>query len=340
MLLVILGAGASYDSVAHLRPPNEVFPSRPPLADELFADRPNFNEFVKTFPECKPVIPPLRTLRPGISVEQILYRLQEESGDNPKRPLQMIAIRFYLQGILRDCERRWTGIHHGITNHATLLDEIEQWRCRTNEETYFVTFNYDTMLEVALIEGGFLQQPQQISDYIGGTYYRIFKLHGSVDWGRAVEGVIQKPSTQAYQLFLNNIRTLTIRPDFRLYNQQQSGSIPLFPAIAIPVEQKTTFECPQSHIDSLHTCLEKVSKIVTIGWRATERHFLACLEAHLLRRVGNALVVSGNSAETQTTKQNIISGVPKLGRTWDWKLAQGGFSDLVTSGLLPGFLNK
>lgn len=54
-----------------------------------------------------------------------------------------------------------------------------------------------------------------------------------------------------------------------------------FPAIAIPVEKKQTFQCPQHMIDELTALLPKVTKIFVIGWRATEDHFLELLYKHL-----------------------------------------------------------
>ncbi len=63
MLLVIFGAGASYDSV-----PARSFsfsqynslPDRPPLVKQLFDDRPEFVEDLDQFPLCKRIVPHLR----------------------------------------------------------------------------------------------------------------------------------------------------------------------------------------------------------------------------------------------------------------------------------------
>lgn len=92
MLLVIFGAGASYDSVPHLPPSraNNASQSnfghviqrsvakyeefRPPLANQLFEDRSLFMAALQSFPECKPIIP---LLRGGQPVEQQLSKLEE-----------------------------------------------------------------------------------------------------------------------------------------------------------------------------------------------------------------------------------------------------------------------
>jgi hypothetical protein len=72
MLMVIFGAGASYDSCPTY-PPGTAVPAspdslnhyhRPPLAIELFEDRPVFAEAIEHyFPECQPIVPRLRSPR-------------------------------------------------------------------------------------------------------------------------------------------------------------------------------------------------------------------------------------------------------------------------------------
>src|SRR5205814_9406567 len=59
MLLVIFGAGASYDSAPFLR---RILESRdpyerPPLAHELFMPRPKFLEAIRSFPPLSEIVP-------------------------------------------------------------------------------------------------------------------------------------------------------------------------------------------------------------------------------------------------------------------------------------------
>ena len=78
MLLVIFGAGASYDSIPTY-PPGTHIPTgdtlnkfhRPPLANELFENRPVFAEAITYLPECAPIVPRLRSLK-GESLEAAL----------------------------------------------------------------------------------------------------------------------------------------------------------------------------------------------------------------------------------------------------------------------------
>ena len=105
MLLVIFGAGASYDSVPHLPPPeailrairpfipeNDLENFRPPLANQLFDTRPIFVNLMNRFPECKEVVPLLR--KSGIVVERELAKLIDQGTEFPLAHQELNAIRF------------------------------------------------------------------------------------------------------------------------------------------------------------------------------------------------------------------------------------------------------
>ena len=87
MLMVIFGAGASYDSVEAVRPGAEparilsarIDETRPPLADELFDDRPLFIDKMIKYRDCMPPIPRLRRREDGMSVEDIQSTGRERS---------------------------------------------------------------------------------------------------------------------------------------------------------------------------------------------------------------------------------------------------------------------
>src|SRR3989337_761360 len=128
MLMVVFGAGASYDSVPSRDPkswPKERLPDRPPLANELFDDRPLFVDAMSRFPRCQAIIPYLRHRSEDVSVEAVLEKLQAEGEEYPERYRQLAAIRFYLHFVLWECERRWNDVAKGVTNYKTLLDQIE-----------------------------------------------------------------------------------------------------------------------------------------------------------------------------------------------------------------------
>src|SRR5882762_3497761 len=194
MLLVIFGAGASYDSVAHL-PLSAVNdnlhnPERPPLANQLFDNRLIFVRAMREYPEVIPLAPPLR--RPGVVVEAELAKLKEQSKTYPPARRELAAIRFYLHSALWECQKQWHAKHNGITNFAAFLRELERWRYERDEHVCLVTFNYDTMLEEAmeLVLGCTFQG---FSKFISQKGFSLIKLHGSIDWGLEIEGQVSGP---------------------------------------------------------------------------------------------------------------------------------------------------
>ena len=190
MLLVIFGAGASYDSAPHLPLPQirgaaiPYWEDRPPLANELFdIRRPRFAHIMQSIPECLPIIPYLQKNSESFLVERVLSDLRAESSGYPERLRQLAAIRYYLQSALSLLVNLWNERTHGVTNYKTLLDQIALHR-RPSHCVYFVTFNYDTLLDTDFSVLGVCIR--DMSDYISHSNYKLVKLHGSTDWGRQI----------------------------------------------------------------------------------------------------------------------------------------------------------
>jgi len=157
LLLIIFGAGASYDSSADVKsedsnPPvhlRELLQYRPPLADQLFDNRPLFARVMADFPQCQAIVTRLRHRPSDQSVEQMLAALEGETGEHPVRRAQLLAVRFYLRQAITLCQADWKRLTQGVTNYQTLLDVSARWRSRYGH-VGLVTFNYDNMLEQAL----------------------------------------------------------------------------------------------------------------------------------------------------------------------------------------------
>src|SRR2546425_1105282 len=125
MLMVIFGAGASYDSASALRPDRVSATWRPPLANQLF-DLSRFGNLVSQFPKCHPLITYLQA--PDSNVEEVLEKYQNESKGDPERIRQLAAVRYYLQTMLYTCMVGWQGETKGVTNYKTLMDLIRHER--------------------------------------------------------------------------------------------------------------------------------------------------------------------------------------------------------------------
>jgi hypothetical protein len=153
----------------------------------------------------------------------------------------------------------------------------------------FVTFNYDTMLEEALHAVEI--KIRTIDDYVASNDYNVFKVHGSVNWGRRIERApIENLNRLKPQETIESV--IKIAPvifDQRLVSNtyqimgqlshQQVDNTPLFPALAIPAEKKVDFILPDYHLKRLKEFIPTLTKVLIIGWRATDAPFLELLKA-------------------------------------------------------------
>jgi hypothetical protein len=338
MILVILGAGASYDSVAELPPGSGgVLPERPPLADELFDSRPAFRDAVRRLPLCHEIVPLLRD-RGGRSLEDVLAELALEATTYPKRHQQLMALRYYIQAVLRQIEDPWLmerATH--VTNHKVLFDQIRRW-VGPDLSIATVTFNYDTLVEHSLEANGCAFQSME--QYVANDRYTLFKLHGSASWYRKVAHRVSGPSDTFNQwqwadFNMRHADEIELLDEYGLSPTYPSGfeaDGPVVPAIAIPVASKAAFECPSQHVERLRELLPQVSRVVIVGWKAGERHFLD-LMARGLPPDTPALVVCGNvNAGQATVAQLQRHGVPLA-----FTVVNEGFSGMVVRRTLDRF---
>jgi len=268
MLLVVTGAGASYDSApsyrfAHKFPASDldrirgIEENRPPLANGLFDNRGFFAQVLKKFPRCQPLVPRLRHLPKSQSLEQVLAAYLDEAQTYPERHRQIMAVRYYLASVIKICEQQWENVHGGVTNYRSLLDQVERWRHERNEEVCLVTFNYDTMLDQACADVGL--SPSRLPEYVSGDRYKLFKLHGSTNWGRFLELRLDSlptvdPQGLADQI-ISRAADLKLSDAWGFVSQQPpnpdySIKLAACPAIAIPIENKSEFECPVDHVEA------------------------------------------------------------------------------------------
>jgi hypothetical protein len=348
MRMVIFGAGASFDSSSTytlgMVPPGTTQTdrdndfNRPPLAKDVFANRPLFIEAVEAFPQCKTIVHKLRD--PAVtsgqtSIQARLQEIEEQAKTYPQAQQELEAVRRYLQRAITECEVRWRNNTRKITNHLALLREIQRTH-KTVEPVCLVTFNYDTLIEDALADLGL--EIKHMDDYTrSSALFRLFKLHGSVNWGHVLEN--RFPSTElqpSHQFVLCDPSTMR-SPDI---------GHTLFPAIAIPVQKKSIFECPQPMLQEFVSLLGAVRKILVLGWRASEEHFLDLLGNKLtgLRPEAHVHIVAGSRGPNgevpgEVVQANIYRALlnnPPLSCSID----EGGFTDFMRSPRVQQFLTS
>jgi hypothetical protein len=352
MLLVIFGAGASFDSsptyTPGVTPPGASEDDRNndchrlPLAKDLFADRPLFRDAIDAFPQCKSIVSRLR--HPAVldgqkSIEAVLQEIEHEAETYRRGRFEMAAVRFYLQRVIRESEKNWLNVIRGITNYLNLLREID--RSSPREPVCLVTFNYDTLLEDALRQLGC--PINSIDDYINKhEFWRLFKLHGSTNWSRLIEtsisiemkpagGTLETERRISAQL-IGQLPEMRITNDYVLTPYDAVGiglGRPAFPAIAIPVENKGGFECPQRLVETLIGLLPRVTKVLVIGWRASETHFLDLLRQYLKSGVHLWVVGrDGPDAERVRVRLEEVLGYEPTSFTAETAV---GFTELIRS---------
>ena len=282
---------------------------------------------MQKFSDCMPLV---NLLRGDVQVEQKLAKFEAEAETFPPRHRQLTAIRYYLHEVLWKCQKRWREQHGGITNYSTFLDAVEHWRHENNEKVCYVTFNYDTMLEES-IESRWRIPFSDFSSYITPHYLTLIKLHGSIDWGLEFETYPLNRPFSFDEVISESARGLNLSNRFRKIRHApvtfDDGKIG-FPALAIPVEKKREFNCPPEHLRALAEVLPRVTKMITIGWRATEQHFLDMLKKRLSGLPGDVdlMTVSGTLGGARDTVNNLaIDNSARRKR----ELKANGFSGLI-----------
>jgi hypothetical protein len=353
MLMVIFGAGASYDSAQAyplIYPGGGAFPSiapppspivrqpwRPPLANELFLDlHNNFGQIIRNYPKLTHVLPLLRERVGGKSVEEVLETLLVESKGNPETKKELASVRFYLCELLNEVTKQWLFQTNGVTNYAPLLRDILRFNT-SNEPVCLVTFNYDLLLEHSLYTFDFkAKTPNEQFD--SHPILKLFKLHGSVEWARVV--VAPSGTRLTPQGLIETADTVMFRADeFVRANptdpyQMHNHGRPIFPAIAIPVQTKTdeSFECPRSHITKLCEMLKLVTKVLIIGWQAKEAHFTQILRSNL-QPLRHICVVGSDGKDADKILNYFMQEIAQsTSATTNGYASTGGFTNFILNG--------
>jgi hypothetical protein len=313
--MVIFGAGASYDSVSEETMKSMPSEFRPPLAKDLFENRGPFSRSLARYPSISSVVGPLRRLgRTGGTLEENLEALKTEGTTHEPTQWALNAMRFYLRDIIRDCGDAWQNESRGSTHYTEMVRHIDIWRESTKEPVIFVTFNYDTLLEDALrvslnvVLNRTDERDPSLATYVARDDYRLFKLHGSIDWEVAVPyGTFQFNSIeQVTTEMLIRRPSIALSDAFAYFGQFRAERIVAYPAIAVPTQNKSgsDFACPTLHQQKFVETLPKVTKLITIGWRGAERHFLDLLSGRMTS-VKHAWAVAESAGSAQETTKHL-----------------------------------
>jgi hypothetical protein len=243
---------------------------------------------------------------PSLDVERELLVMRDESGRDERRVQQLAAVQFFLQAVVWYSTNEWHTALGRVTNYVALLDRLENHRRVTGEDYAFVTFNYDLLLEWAA-ETADLRGFGDIDAYLDRQPFSLTKPHGSVNW---VQLAVERIPAETYDDVPKLIRhrgEIEMTQEYAVANYQTiktaDGRI-AYPAIAIPLEAKSDFACPEAHLALLEDVCRSATRLVTIGCRGREAHFHHRF-AHLLTGVDYALVADAGSGNTESIVQHL-----------------------------------
>jgi hypothetical protein len=347
-LAIIFGAGASYDFLPTYVPGDSFLRDlRIPLADQLFENRPEFASIASKLRRLVPLIPELRNRTNNRSVEDVLEELRSLEQGHPywrRRQQELTAIRFYLQQAISWSELAMLDHAAGVSNYTTLIGYIERFR-QTEEPVILITFNYDTLVEGALSLHFDDFNFKAINDYIRRPSYKLFKLHGSLNWGHPIQDDARLDAHQSAEDLRNAIIELSgsLRYEDDQFVVLDKPQLAIndwlyFPAISIPVQTKSDFSCPQEWLPHLDNLLEGVTDLLVIGWRGGEEHFLKRAVPILNRNPDLHLsIVSHSETSINETNARLQNAGLKAARLWTYP---GGFTKFICSDDVKVFLRR
>lgn len=271
--MIIFGAGASHGSA-------RIENDRLPLAQELL----NYPAIAAKYPASRAVIDYLERMAredTNGTLEDGLAAFGAIAEQSPERMKQLVAFRFYLCDVITSATEAWLSATHGRTYYLTLFNYLAEWQEHSREPIRLVTFNYDTLIEDALSSLFTDWRFDNMTSYISRRDWTLMKLHGSITWSRVGEALddpiapnIDRAIALAPRL---DAHELTFEMTNPLHAPTSKPECIYLPALAVPMANKTSFECPPLHIEALRSCIPAVKRLLICGWRAAEAHMIDIL---------------------------------------------------------------
>ena len=336
-LLVVVGAGASHDcvpqqGVPQVRPPDgspvglelPLPHVRPPLTRDLVNPQALQNILADRYRLAQPLIDHLRWVSRNDAesptpLEVALAAYQSGADQNPMVTRHILAIRFYLRDLLLACTdyMRSIDLSGGITNYTGLVNTLHQWACEKDRHLCVVSFNYDLLIDRACEEAWGLDVAN-LATYIGDDgRASLLKPHGSALWGWHVNA----PATQSWnkyttvdQIFAEGNQSIDESNIFAFPHlvknqkgQTKATQPPVVPALVLPLHGKSEFVWPEDQAQHFtQDLVQSVDRMIIVGWRAAENHFIEQLEKVLRPNYKLLLVTKGDDAE----RNDILSAFP------------------------------
>lgn len=306
-LLVVIGAGASYDCwPEHVVIPHDYEQVRLPLANSLFSPLPTQNAFLDKYNLmglASSLRSKARTKGDKFDIEEELANINDVAIKRKDfNTIQsLFKARFYLHGVIKTLTQKTLNYTSSHTIYVDLLTKIKEWIDESPESRYvdIIVFNYDDLIEKAMshvynYDWSSKNESSPLNAYYRGKNLRIYKPHGSINWGREVlhdeSHFSYTDINQAFQKF----NQLDIVNSFRFINPDVFTGLDdknYIPAIAIPFKKKANFEeCPQEMLVKMLEAIQGADKVITLGWKGADEHLTILLKEN--HKIDEVYIVS------------------------------------------------
>jgi hypothetical protein len=287
----------------------------------------------------------------SITLEDALAEYLSRKSD-PNVPRHVMAMRYYIRDLIWMATEYVMRESGGVTNYTELVRQCFQWAAMKPTHVCFVSFNYDPLLEFAC-NRHFRMEPWFIESYTQNETASVLKPHGSVLWSWAHpaywDGNDPVSAGSASAIFAGEPDG---KPQTKIYaasvpqdsvNPNLNRQIPAIPALALPITNKAALVWPPDQDRFFREVIPPGSfgRVLAIGWRAAEDHFLPLLsrlipgtpKSRLMVVAGGRQDVADNDAkETEQRIMSVIGGSPPT-----TILLTGGFGSIFQTHL-PQFL--
>ena len=322
-LLVIFGAGASYDY--------SEFSAPCPLTNELVNSNRMDQNLLLKYKDCGDLFTEIRPniIQKRISFENALRELKEKFGNQKHRKIQFAALAYYLKDFFKNA----SGHTSTINNYANLINKLKDHNSGT---ATIATFNYDSLFETALRTGF-----NSMRDYISGAI-KLIKIHGSHDWSYIQDKrnfllLSDSDNLISYDIIRENPDVLEkLKEEFEPVHDTEISDFSgfRFPAIAIPLTNKHNFICPLNHTQTLQNAINTVDKILIIGWAARDQNLIRLIKEGIRKNI-STLIVAGSKEGALETSRN-LNEISQL----KCALSDKTFSDSLSDGEIDNFLSN
>jgi hypothetical protein len=346
-LLVVLGAGASYQCW----PPNRSGGLTLPLANGLFSTEQTQDGLLNLY-SLTGLAAKIRRREQAngdkFDVESELAEIREraEKNDDLNTLQSLFKARFYLQELIQKLSEQTVTDTNGHTLYVDLLNDLKDWveEDAQNRFVDIVTFNYDSLIDKAMATVYSHDWSQKSSEdsltaYYKGKSIRIYKPHGSINWGRVVTSNGKDDYLYSdFNQVVGAFRDIQIEHKFLFIDPVYRGpSVKNYvPALAIPFKAKVGFdECPKPMFKGMLKAVSEAEEILAIGWKGADRHFVNEVNKNTSAR--QVFVVGPNAYNTEMAQ--VITGkrIRPVNQTFSEYIHQGTLAEYLQQLGTPPF---